>query len=66
MLELNATYSTMAMREKGGMFHFETAKKLWKHLDCHIHDYDPKQGKDNERRQTGLHEMSSVDTFSAV
>jgi len=31
----------------------------------HIKAYDPKQGKDNERRLTGRHETSSIHDFSA-
>ena len=31
----------------------------------HIKAYDPKDGKDNERRLTGLHETSSINDFSA-
>ena len=31
----------------------------------HIKAYDPKEGKDNERRLTGLHETSSIHDFSA-
>jgi glutamine synthetase len=27
--------------------------------------YDPKEGKDNERRLTGFHETSSIHDFSA-
>ena len=48
------------------MAHIEAAiEKLRKRHARHIRDYDPKQGKDNERRLTGLHETSSVETFSA-
>lgn len=31
----------------------------------HIQAYDPKGGKDNERRLTGSHETSSIHDFSA-
>ena len=34
-------------------------------LYCHIKAYDPNEGKDNERRLTGLHETSSIHDFSA-
>ncbi len=34
------------------------------HLE-HIRAYDPKRGKDNERRLTGLHETASIDDFSS-
>jgi hypothetical protein len=39
--------------------------KLSKHHDRHIRAYDPKGGKDNARRLTGLHETSSIHDFSA-
>lgn len=39
-------------------------KLSMKHQD-HIKAYDPKEGKDNERRLTGLHETSSIHDFSA-
>lgn len=31
----------------------------------HIKVYDPRGGKDNERRLTGLHETASINDFSA-
>ena len=31
----------------------------------HIKAYDPREGKDNERRLTGQHETSSIHDFSA-
>jgi len=31
----------------------------------HIKEYDPRGGKDNERRLTGLHETSSINDFSS-
>ena len=53
-------------REKGGMVHIEAAiEKLKQRHHRHIVDYDPKQGQDNKRRLTGLHETSSMDEFSA-
>lgn len=39
--------------------------KLSKHHLRHIQAYDPKGGKDNERRLTGHHETSSIHDFSA-
>jgi hypothetical protein len=39
--------------------------KLAKHHDRHIKAYDPRGGKDNERRLTGKHETSSIHDFSA-
>lgn len=35
------------------------------HHKRHIEAYDPKQGEDNKRRLTGLHETSSIEDFSA-
>ncbi|WAR31046.1 GLuncharacterized [Mya arenaria] len=46
--------------------HIESAiEKLSKKHVRHIRAYDPKEGKDNERRLTGLHETSSIHDFSA-
>lgn len=46
--------------------HIETAiEKLSKNHAAHIAAYDPRGGKDNERRLTGLHETSSIHDFSA-
>lgn len=39
--------------------------KLSRHHLRHIQAYDPKGGKDNERRLTGRHETSSIHDFSA-
>lgn len=58
--------STKAMREDGGIIEIEKAiQKLSKCHERHIKAYDPKQGKDNERRLTGHHETSSIHDFSA-
>ena len=38
---------------------------LSRHHIRHIKAYDPHEGKDNERRLTGLHETSSIHDFSA-
>lgn len=62
----HTNYSTLAMREKGGISAIEKAiEKLSKQHRRHIEAYDPNQGKDNERRLTGLHETSSIHDFSA-
>lgn len=46
--------------------HIEQAiEKLSKCHLRHIQAYDPKEGKDNERRLTGKHETSSIHDFSA-
>ena len=54
------------MREEGGLTEIERAiDKLSRHHIRHIKAYDPHEGKDNERRLTGLHETSSIHDFSA-
>lgn len=54
------------MRQEGGLTEIEKAiDKLSRHHIRHIKAYDPKEGKDNERRLTGLHETSSIHDFSA-
>ena len=40
-------------------------EKLGNEHKRHIIVYDPHEGKDNERRLTGLHETSSIHEFSA-
>ena len=40
-------------------------EKLAQRHELHIYYYDPKGGKDNERRLTGHHETSSIHDFSA-
>jgi len=58
--------STKSMREENGIIEIEKAiDKLSRHHIRHIKAYDPKEGKDNERRLTGLHETSSIHDFSA-
>merc|ERR1719513_491116 len=54
------------MREENGLVAIEKAidKLSKKHIE-HIQAYDPNEGKDNERRLTGLHETSSIHDFSA-
>ena len=54
------------MRNEGGLTEIEKAiDKLSRHHIRHIKAYDPNEGKDNERRLTGLHETSSIHDFSA-
>lgn len=62
----HCNYSTLAMREPGGIKEIEAAvERLEKEHARHIKAYDPKEGKDNERRLTGKHETSSIYEFSA-
>lgn len=43
----------------------EAIDKLSKCHEKHIRAYDPKEGEDNRRRLTGLHETSTINDFSA-
>ena len=62
----HTNFSTLAMRQTGGLTEIEKAiDKLSRHHIRHIKAYDPNEGKDNERRLTGLHETSSIHDFSA-
>ncbi|XP_003747444.1 glutamine synthetase 1, mitochondrial-like [Galendromus occidentalis] len=62
----HVNFSTEAMRAEGGMAVIEQAiEKLSKRHKTHITNYDPKLGKDNERRLTGAHETSSIHEFSS-
>lgn len=62
----HTNYSTLKMREAGGIKYInEAIEKLALKHDEHIKAYDPKHGKDNERRLTGRHETSSLFEFSA-
>jgi glutamine synthetase len=62
----HTNFSTKAMREPKGLAVIEEAiEKMSKVHMKHIAAYDPKNGKDNERRLTGHHETSSINDFSA-
>ena len=53
----HTNFSTQKMRDEGGIKEIEHAiDKLSRHQNRHIKVYDPHEGKDNERRLTGLHE----------
>lgn len=58
--------STKAMRDKNGIVEIDKAiVKLSKCHERHIRAYDPREGKDNERRLTGKHETSSIHDFNS-
>ncbi|XP_058452879.1 glutamine synthetase 2 cytoplasmic isoform X2 [Malaya genurostris] len=58
--------STKSTRADGGIVEIEKAiAKLSKNHERHIRAYDPRGGKDNERRLTGKHETSSIHDFNA-
>jgi len=62
----HTNYSTLQMRQDGGIKFIEEAiEKLGKRHQTHIKVYDPRGGKDNQRRLTGHHETSSINEFSA-
>ena len=62
----HTNFSTLKMRQEGGLAEIEKAiDRLSRHHIRHIKAYDPHEGKDNERRLTGLHETSSIHDFSA-
>ena len=42
----------------------KSIERLEKKHREHVRVYDPKEGKDNQRRLTGIHETSSIDVFS--
>jgi glutamine synthetase len=57
----HTNFSTRQMREPNGLPHIYNAiKKLKKHHNEHMSVY----GKDNNLRLTGIHETSSIDTFT--
>ncbi|KAG5674965.1 hypothetical protein PVAND_004909 [Polypedilum vanderplanki] len=61
----HTNFSTKPMREEGGIKCIEQAiEKLSKQHKKHIQAYDPRGGKDNERRLVGRLETSSIDKFS--
>jgi len=62
----HTNFSTKAMREENGLGEIEKAiERLSKSHLSHIKAYDPRGGRDNERRLTGHHETSSIHDFSA-
>ena len=68
-MALHLPYMFISTNELNSNFvcrHIEAAiEKMSVKQEEHIRAYDPKQGKDNERRLTGLHETSSIHDFSA-
>jgi len=62
----HANYSTVEMREEGGIKHINAAvERLSKRHNYHIMQYDPHGGQDNMKRLTGLHETSNIHDFSS-
>jgi len=62
----HTNYSTLPMREDGGMREIEGAiDRLALRHDWHIKQYDPSGGLDNARRLTGEHETASIGQFSS-
>jgi len=62
----HCNFSTDAMRKEGGIRAIEAAIERLSHAHAeHIAYYDPKQGRDNERRLTGAHETASIRQFSS-
>jgi len=62
----HTNFSTKAMRDENGLVEIEKAiDRLSRQHVRHIKAYDPKEGRDNERRLTGHHETSSIHDFSA-
>ncbi|XP_058448200.1 glutamine synthetase 1, mitochondrial-like [Malaya genurostris] len=61
----HCNFSTKEMRETNGIEAIKKAiEKLSKKHAKHIKAYDPRGGKDNERRLVGRLETSSIDKFS--
>jgi glutamine synthetase len=66
LIGAHTNVSTNATRAEGGIEAINAAiEKLSKNHDAHIRAYDPKGGKDNERRLTGRHETSSITEFKS-
>lgn len=62
----HCNFSTLEMRKDGGIVAINAAiNKLSTKQAQHIAWYDPRGGKDNERRLTGLHETADINTFSS-
>ncbi|KAL7295222.1 hypothetical protein TKK_0011430 [Trichogramma kaykai] len=62
----HCNFSTKSMREENGIEEIRRAiEKLSKRHEKHIKAYDPREGKDNERRLTGKCETSSIHDFSS-
>lgn len=61
----HTNFSTKSMRGPNGLKYIHNAIELLSrnHLN-HIQAYDPKGGKDNQRRLTGFHETSHIDKFT--
>lgn len=61
----HTNFSTEKMRKPGGYNEILSAIDKLSHAHReHIAYYDPSEGKDNERRLTGLHETASISNFS--
>lgn len=62
----HTNFSTKSMRNNGGIAEIEKAiEKLSTKHERHIAAYDPRGGKDNARRLTGICETSSIHDFSS-
>ncbi|MCL4153812.1 UNVERIFIED_CONTAM: hypothetical protein GTU68_051380 [Idotea baltica] len=63
---LHCNFSTVEMREEGGIDKIEKAiEKLSHKHKKHLAFYDPHGGKDNLRRLTGHHEAPCIDDFTS-